>query len=142
MVFSFVSPPILQLISFFTRAALERCHTFLAHQATTLNPRHVVLVLSVELEAAEDLQALLALVLLVSTRCVSAFCATLAHQVSVVLTMILNHLPVPSACIEDFFASRAPVVVEGQVLVPVIVAFETSLASCGFLLVRLESSSF
>ena len=140
MVFSFLFRPILQLISCLTRAASERRQTFLAHQAAVLNSLRVILILSVELEAAEDLQALVALVLLVSTRCVSAFCATLANQVSVVLTMILNHLPVPSACIEDFFASRAPVVVEGQVLVPVIVAFETSLAS-SFLLVRLESSS-
>ena len=129
MVFSFVFLPILQLISCLTRAASERRQTFLAHQAAVLNSLRVILILSVELEAAEDLQALLALVLLVSTRCVSALCATLAHQVSVVLTMILNHLPVPSACIEDFFASRAPVVVEGQVLVPDIVALDTSLAS-------------
>ena len=129
MVFSFVFPPILQLISCLTRAASERRHTFLAHQAAILNSLHVILILSVELEAAEDLQALLVLVLFVPARCVFSLCAALAHKVSVVLTMILNHLPVPSACIKHFFASRAPVVVEGQVLVPDIVALDTSLAS-------------
>ena len=129
MVFSFVFRPILQLISCLTRAASERRQTFLAQQAAVLNSLRVILILSVELEAAEDLQALLALVILVPAWCVPSLCAARAHKVSVVLTMILNHLPVPSACIKHFFASRAPVVVEGQVLVPDIVAFDTSLAS-------------
>ena len=85
--------------------------------------------LSVELKTAEDLQAPLALVLLVPARCVSSLCAVRAHKVSVALTMTLNHLPAPSACIKYFFASGAPVVVERQVLVPDVVAFYTSLAS-------------
>ena len=129
MVFAFLFRPILQLVSCLTYAAWERIQTVVAQQAAARNSLHVILMLSVELKTAEDLQAPLALVFLVPARCVSSLCAFRTHKVSVVLTSILNRLPVPSACIEYFFARGAPVVVERQILVPVIVAFDTSLAS-------------
>ena len=121
--------PILQLISCLTRAAPAPPQTFLAHQAAVLHSLLSILILSVELEAAELLEALLALVLVVLARCVPSLCAARAHEVSVEVSMIPNHPCVPSACIKHLFASRAPVAVGCQALLPDINLFDTLLAS-------------
>ena len=121
--------PILQLISGLTRAAPAPPETFLAHQAEVLHSLLIKFTLSVELEASEHLTALFALVLVVLSRRVSSLCAVRAHEVSDEAPMISHHLRVPSACLKHLFASRAPVAIRCQALLPDILAFDTELAS-------------
>ena len=117
------------LICCFTCAAPELRLTGVAHQAGLLPSRCVVQRVLVELEAAELLEALLALVLVVLARRVPSLCAPRAHEVSVQASMLLYRIHVPRPCIKHASASRAPVAVEGKALSPDIIAFDTTLAS-------------
>ena len=79
-------------------------------------------------EAAELFEALFALVVVVLAGRVPSLCARRAHEVSVEASMISQHLSVPRACIKDVFASRTPVDVGGQALLPDIITLDTALA--------------
>ena len=120
------------------RASITCCITFgaselrltvPAHQAGLLSSLHGEQHVLVELEAAELLQAFLALVLVVPARRVSSLCTARAHEVSVESPMGSYHLTTPCASIKHVFAGRAPVVVGGQTILPTSVALGTKFAS-------------
>ena len=121
--------PELQLICCFTFAASELRLTLPALQTGFLSSFHFVQHVLVELEAAELLQAFLALVLVVPASRVSSLCTARAHEVSVESPMGSYHLTTPCASIEHVFAGRAPVVVGGQTILPSSVVLGTKLAS-------------
>ena len=89
----------------------------------------VIQLRAVELEAAELLEALLALALVVLARRVPSLCAGRAHEVLVEAPMISHHLRVPRARIKHVFASGSPLAVGDQELLPNIIAFDATLAS-------------
>ena len=63
----------------------------------------------VELQVAEVVQALFALVLVVLPGRIPPLSAARAQEVSIVISMVPYHLRVPTALIKHVFASRAPV---------------------------------
>ena len=82
----------------------------------------------VEFETAERLEALLAPVLVVRARRVPLLCAARAHEVSVESHMVIYNHRVPRARIKHVFASRTPVAVGDQALIPETIAFDTTFA--------------
>ena len=86
--------------------------------------------LLVELVLPETQQACLALELVVLARRVPSACAAWAHQVLVPALMFLPSVPCPSAGVKHVFASRAPVLIGCQLLLPDLFVCDTTLAYC------------
>ena len=121
------------------RAIITFCITFAAPELRQTVPAHQAGLVSfsfhrgaqhalVELESAELLQALLALVFVVLARRVSLLCAARAHEVSVEPPMGSHLFASPRTIIKHVFAGRAPVAVGGETILPSSVTQGTTLA--------------
>ena len=137
MVLAFILRPILQLICCLAFAAPELRLTISAHQAGFVLSLGVLQHVLLEVVAAEFLEALLALMLLVLARRVPSLCADGTYEISIAKSMVSYQYRVPAARIKDIPAGRTSVTVGEQFLPPI--ALHTTLACESFRLMCLCS---